>query len=217
MFKFTEAQKYELAWQKQYIISTLGEEYKKWLIDRYWWENHLASWFKDPDEFISYTRNKIGIDVGCGSVPILRYQCGLGQRFVIDPLAEEYKKIQTQLWGGSFFDELTIIAKPAEEYISEFLMTVDGVIHFRNALDHAEDPLQILFNLSEYAASGCYLLLWTDLWHNETPDEGHKNITKSTGAMDALLRGLGWQFQNMIAPQREESVSLEYGGVWRKL
>jgi len=212
MYNFTEAQKHELEWQEAFIKSSLKPEYDQ--LQESDSDNLLASWLPDPKEFLKHTKRKTGIDVGCGSIPMLRYPCGLGKRIVIDPLADEYKRIQIAEWGGSFFDNVIVISKPAEEFLT---IKVDGVIIFRNALDHADDPLKILYNLSQYALPGCYFLFWTDLWHNDEPDPGHKNITKCSKMMDIILKALGWEFQNGIPPQRDTDVSLEYGGVWRKL
>lgn len=212
MYNYNQAQKYELDWQEAYIKSALKPEFDRWMKSKI--DNPLASWFPDPKEFLKHTKGKTGLDVGCGSIPMLRYPCGLGDRFVLDPLADDYKRIQTSVWGGSFFDGLFVISKPAEEFLT---IKVDGVIIFRNALDHADDPLRILYNLSQYALPGCYLLFWTDLWHNDEPDPGHKNITRCTEMMDIILVALGWEFQHTIPAQRDTNVSLEYGGVWRKL
>jgi len=56
-------------------------------------------------------------------------------------------------------------------------------------IDHCEDPLKILHNIPEYAAPGCYLYFWCDIWHLTGLDEGHHNITHSEAMMEKIFQG----------------------------
>ena len=216
MFDYKKAQKYELDWQEAYIKSELGIQYNKWIADKNLPIFPLTSWFAgDHVPFIYFIKKKIGIEVGCGSIPQFRYSHGLARRVVIDPLAADYARIQRKEWGGSFFDEVEIIAEPAERYNDELFESA-SVIVFRNALDHCEDPLTVLSNLSFYAKKGCYLLFWTDLWHNLGTDEGHRNITRSVSVMYEILEMLGWNHEAEIPGQHDnETDHIEIGGIWR--
>ena len=116
-----------------------------------------------------------------------------------------------------FTEDIACHSTPAETLLAQYVGQIDGAIISRNALDHCEDPLMILANISSYAATGCYLLLWTDIWHLAGLDEGHHNITRSSEAMTALLKGFGFA---VLQPSRsvrgENSGYIEFGAVARK-
>ena len=214
-FNFNIAQKHELEWQAKYIRTVLPPFYKEWKENKD--KPILTSWFTDGEDiFLSHINGKSGMDIGCGSIPALRASHGLSRRIVVDPLADEYRKIQEAEFGGSFFEGLTIEPKPAEEKLSQYVNAIDGVIIFRNAMDHSEDPLRILFNISIYAMRGCYLLFWSDLWHNLGTDSGHKNITRCPDAIYALLNGLGFRQVRGIGSQHNDDTHIEYGGIFIK-
>jgi hypothetical protein len=94
---------------------------------------------------------------------------------------------------------------------------VDGSLICRNCLDHCEDPFAVLFNISEYAAPGCYLLLWSDIWHLAGTDPGHHNLTKTEAMMDKIISGLGFEILRICSKIRDPSEYVEYGRLARKL
>jgi hypothetical protein len=110
-----------------------------------------------------------------------------------------------------------LIEAPAEGIQQELIGTVDGFITTRNALDHCQDWLAVVNAISEYAAPGCWLLIWTDLWHLEGHDEGHHNITKSVDAMDKLLKGMGFQILKHGQLIRKPNEFLEWGRLAKRI
>lgn len=216
-FDFTKAQTHELGWQTEYIKTVLPPEYLAWKDNKN--VPVLCSWLPPAlrDEFLRDVNGKVGMDIGCGSIPMLRHSHGLGERIAIDPLALHYKHIQSKLWGGSFFDDLLVVNMKIEDFLPSYVGHADGLIVFRNALDHLEDPLLALRNISLYAHRGCYLFFWSDIWHLLGTDSGHRNITRSKDAIDALLRGLGFECIATIPSQHDNDNYIEFGGVFRKL
>lgn len=220
-FNFTEAQKYELEWQTNYIKETFQKEWDEWRErqskpNTYSFLKHFAP-VVDP-EIVDHIRKENNLEIGCGSVPLIKelfdsVYCDN----VIDPLAKEYEHIQTELFGKSFFDGMNILSLPAEVFHPIIEGSVRGCIICRNALDHMEDPLKVLYNISRYAASGCYLLLWTDIWHHDGGNEGHRSITKSKEAMEAYLKGLGFERLYDAPTVRTNPVYEEFGGTFIKL
>jgi hypothetical protein len=141
----------------------------------------------------------------------------MGRRIVIDPLIEKYRSYQLSRMGETvWLDDIETHARSAESVIPELRGAIDGSIICRNALDHTEDPFGVLAAISQYAAPGCYLLLWTDIWHSRGPTIGHRNITRSHAAMDALLMGLGFDIIQNGASIRAPGEFVEYGRLARK-
>lgn len=215
-FDHIKAQKSELDWQTKYIKEVLPQKYEDYVNGND--IPSLQTWLpkKHREAFLSHLKGKTGLDIGCGSIPALRHSHGLKKVYAIDPLATEYERIQESELGGSFFKWLKAVNSKAEVLQKIFVGSIDGVIICRNAIDHAEDPLMILANISEYAVKGCYFLFWTDIWHLLPTDDGHRNITRSTIAMDALLEGLGFKKLHDVDPQHDTDDFIEYGGVFIK-
>ena len=79
---------------------------------------------------------------------------------------------------------------------NEFLQydgKIDGAIMCRNTLDHCADPIKIMDNIVKYAAPGCFLFLWTDLWHKYGVNEGHRNICEDVGAFKNEIESRGFE------------------------
>lgn len=164
-------------------------------------------------DFVARVRDRKCLEVGSGPFGFLPPLSWIKNRIVIEPLADKYRAAQLEQLGKTFFtDDLKVYATNAEALLPELVATIDGAIICRNALDHCEDALTILHNLSRYAKAGCYFLLWTDIWHLDGHDDGHHNITKSPEILDALLSGLGFDVIKNIKPVRESGY-LEYGCV----
>lgn len=180
------------------------------------WQSCNDQWFGGNEvfwrEFVAHVRERKCLEIGSGPFGYLS-PCGwIKDRVIIDPLVDTYRDTQLKLTGKTFFsDDIKRYNKTAETVIQELVGKVDGAIICQNALDHCNDPLKILCNASQYAKSGCYLLLWTDIWHLSGLDDGHRNITQSTHAMDALLIGLGFDIVRNVDLLRDQSEFIEYG------
>lgn len=222
-FDFDAAQKYELQFQRGFITKVFLDEFAAWKermkqgIEIYW-EPFINPEInaKELIDFKQYVKGKNCLDIGCGSTPYIKDAIGMSDKIVIDPLAQEYHSMELQLFNTSFFEDMTIIAVPCEQHVSGIF--IDGFIMCRNMLDHSEDPLQCLNVLSQYADEGCYLLEWSDIWHNNGGGPGHRCITKSPDAMQQVIEGFGWEFICSTPAQRHEGQGLiEFGGVFRKI
>ena len=113
-------------------------------------------------------------------------------------------------------DDLELYAHPAEDLISELVGAIDGAIMCRNTLDHCADPMRVLENIAAYAKPGCYLLLWTDLWHLHGHDEGHRNITTDKEGFKKSIRDLGFEILYSFDGVRQDGSTIEYGCRARK-
>lgn len=82
-----------------------------------------------------------------------------------------------------------------DEYLPHYNNAIDGAIFCRNMLDHTPNWPFVLSNISTYAQSGCYLLLWTDISHHGVADKGHFEITEDADAFVRLVETLGFQVQ----------------------
>jgi hypothetical protein len=180
--------------------------------DQWFCGNHALS-----EQFITYAKTRTNLEVGSGPMGHLAGRPWMGRRIVIDPLVDKYRAYQLHRFGKTVWtDDIRTYACPSENLIPELRGAVDGSIICRNALDHTEDPLGVLAAIAQYAAPGCYLLLWTDIWHLRGLTIGHRNITKSPAAMDALLDGLGFDIVQSGAPMRSPGEFIEYGRLARK-
>lgn len=167
--------------------------------------------------FIDHVKSRTNLEIGSGPVGYLAPRAWMGRRIVIDPLVNEYRSYQLKRFGKTIWSgDIHTYARSAEHVVGNLRGTIDGAIVCRNALDHTEDPLGVLAAISEYAAPGCYLLLWSDIWHLRGLTIGHRNITKSALAMDALLSGLGFEILQLGASIRAPGEFVEYGRLARK-
>jgi len=223
-FDHKEAQSFELKWQKGYIKENFEKEYqelsdrKKEILHGYYYK-HFISDNDLSDKFLNHAIDKKVIELGCGSFPQLKEAWNIPDRIVIDPLADEYHNFQMDLFNVSFFDGLKIYSKNAEIVIPELLNSVDGFILCRNMLDHSENPYAILETISKYAIKGCYLCLWSDIWHYDGGNVGHKCITKDGNIIINFLDNLGFEFVDKTPKVRSgetENYFIEFGGVFIK-
>lgn len=228
-FNHVDAQAFELDFQRSHTIKVFKERYDEWLRNKQIYGNVLdpvklmTQWednFFEGDvdlaaKFINHIQNKAGIDIGCGSTPWTRHTWTVSKQYILDPLADKYMSIQRELFGVSFFEDSIIYSQNAEDRIDDLVGNIDGFIFFRNALDHSEDPLRILNNVSDYARPNCYLFFYSDIWHANGGDRGHRCITRSIPAMDKLLKGLGFKKLTTQHPIKDSSY-VEYGGIFIK-
>lgn len=116
-----------------------------------------------------------------------------------------------------FTDDIKCYSQEAEKYIQDLEHSITGFVFSRNTLDHCENPWLILENISRYAAPGCILLLWTDLWHLKDIDEKHGNIIRDKDIFEEKLISLGFKIDSVFSDVREDKSTIEYGCIATKL
>ncbi len=217
------AQRYELESARQTIIAEYPRVREDWgnrpqgalpfTVDDQWFCGN-AVLFR---EFAAGIETKTCLEIGSGPFGALAPCKALRRRIIIEPLGNQYRDLQLSAFGSTFFTpDVELHSIPAEREIAQLVGTVDGLIVCRNCLDHCEDPLTILQNISRYARPGCWFLLWSDLWHLQGVDEGHRNITRSPDAMKALIAGLGFEVLQVGRSVREPGEFIELGCIARK-
>jgi hypothetical protein len=166
---------------------------------------------------VEHVRERTNLEIGSGPFGYLAPCYWMKRRIVIDPLIDKYRTYQLTHFGKTFWTaEIETHAVPAEQLVESLRGAVDGCIVSRNALDHMDDPLAALEAIGSYAASGCYLMLWSDIWHRDGGDIGHRNITKSPAALDKMLDGLGFAIVQNGANVRNSDECIEYSRLARK-
>jgi SAM-dependent methyltransferase len=168
-------------------------------------------------EFADGIDTKVALEIGAGPFGALAPCNAFRRRIIIDPLGEQYRDIQFSAFGSTFFTpDIELHSIPAEREIAALVGAVDGLIVCRNCIDHCEDSLTILLNISRYARPGCWFLFWSDLWNLRGHDEGHRNITQSPDVIEALVAGLGFEILQLGRPIRNPKELVEWGCVARK-
>jgi len=174
----------------------------------------VSEFFSNDDgrwlEFARNVQDKTCLEVGAGPCGELAHWWWLKHRFVIDPLAAEYKRVSLQLFQRTWYtDDMRLYSQPAERVIDELRGAIDGAIVCRNTLDHCDNPFLVLSNIAAYAKPGCQLLLWTDLWHPSGHDAGHRNIIREKKAFEQQLNALG--FDILYSFEDRERPTINYG------
>lgn len=218
------AQRFEIAFAENLIKKTFADLWDRIEQERVsggLWQSAADEFFMGNEQiwngFRDHVRDRKCLEIGSGPYGYLTPCYWIRNRIVIDPLVDEYRRIQIAVNGKTLFGpQIVTHACPAELPIDDLINKVDGAIICRNALDHCDDPLAVLHAIGKYSAEGCYLLFWTDIWHLHGTNEGHRNITKSEGAIDALLRGLGFDILQRGKRIRDPLDFIEYGVVARK-
>lgn len=169
-------------------------------------------------ELAAHVEGKTCLEIGPGPCGALVAWWWVKRRIFIDPLIEEYKRISLEHFKRTWYtDDLELYAQPAEDSIPELVGAIDGAIICRNTLDHCADPMRVLENIGAYAKPGCYLLLWTDLWHLHGSGEGHRNITKDKEGFEKSIRELGFEILYSFDGVRQDGSTIEYGCRARKV
>jgi hypothetical protein len=217
-FDHEEAQRFELASAKQTIREAYPDLLRKWRemsargarwhnADNLWFGGDVELWRR----FEAHVVDRKCLEIGSGPFGFLAPATWIRHRIVIDPLIDHYRAYEEELCGESWFSGVRTIAAPAEQVVPDLVSAVDGCIVCQNALDHCEDALAVLDGISAYASPGCWLLLWTDLWHLLGLDEGHHNITRNPSVMDKLMCGLGFEIVRRADGVRAPNEFIEYG------
>ncbi|HXW24864.1 MAG TPA: hypothetical protein VEK73_08970 [Xanthobacteraceae bacterium] len=223
-FSHRSAQQYEMLSARGTMRRAFPELYSAWereraqgglwqSADNQFFLNDAALW----ERFVAHVKGRTNLEIGSGPFGYLAPCYWMKRRVVIDPLIDRYRAYQLERFGKTFWTaDIETHAVPAEQIIEQLRGAVDGCIVSRNALDHMEDPLAAIETIAEYAASGCYLLLWTDIWHIDGGDVGHRNITRSASVLDKMLDGLGFDIIQNGASIRGSDRCIEYGRLARK-
>ena len=175
----------------------------------------LTNFFKNNyqwNEFVKHIENKTCIEIGSGPAGALIKWCWTKKRIIIDPLVSEYKRLSIKKFGKSLFTEdMILYSQNAEMYIPHLRNKIDGVIVCRNVLDHCENPIKMFENMAKYAKNGCYLLLWSDIYHKKGHNEGHTNITKSKAKFENLIKKSDFKIQYKFSLGKRNTIN--YGCV----
>jgi len=214
-FDHIKAQTYEMDYASKWLDDNFERVFreisnkkkqKKVISDEFFKNKYL--WNK----FIKYIENKTCLEIGSGPAGALIRWYWTKRRIIIDPLVSEYKRLSIEKFGKSFFtDDIILYSQNAETYIPNLRNKINGVIVCRNALDHCENPIKVIENMAKYAKSGCYLLLWSDIYHKKGHDEGHTNITRSKAKFENLIKKSNFEIQYKFSLSKRDTIN--YGCV----
>jgi hypothetical protein len=145
--------------------------------------------------FVNHISRKNCLEIGPCTASVLSGWDMAAERFVVEPLAEKVSSWQSENLGFSLYEGLTTYSLGADQYIEALESRIDGAIFCRNCIDHSPNWTFILSNISSYAAPGCRLLLWNDIFHLDGVDSGHYDLTKDPNSMKRLISRLGFDIQ----------------------
>lgn len=173
--------------------------------------------FRDKSEFDDFCRKTDGkkcLEIGSATEGILAIMPWLTKRTIIDPLVVKFRDVQRNEFGKTIFtDDVQLHGQIAEIVMPELVGKIDGCIVCRNTLDHAVDPWKILENIGAYAAEGCTLLLWSDIWLLRPADVGHRNITKDPAEVENKIKALGFDIVRKLPEIGDHRPTIHYGCV----
>jgi hypothetical protein len=158
-------------------------------------------------QFTSHIEGKRCLEIGSCTSSILSSWDTASDRIVIEPLAERVSKWQMENLGFSLYEGLTTHSIGADEYLPALKNQIDGAIYCRNCIDHSPNWMFILSNISSYAAPGCKLLLWNDIYHVNGTDSGHYDLTQDPAAMKRLIHALGFDIIREYIDQEREDLN----------
>lgn len=175
--------------------------------------------FRDKSEFDDFCRKVDGrrcMEIGSATEGVLAMMPWLDGRIIIDPLIVKYRDSQRSEWGKTIFmDDIRLCDQIAETVIPDLVGKIDGCIVCTNTLDHTTDPWKILENIGRYAAEGCLLLFWSDIWLLRPADVGHRNITKDPAVLETKFKELGFDIVRKL-PEFTDRPTIQYGCVAAK-
>ena len=214
-FDHSKAQIYEINYASKWLDNNFERVYRD-VSDRKK-QKHVVSdeFFKNNylwNKFVKHIENKICLEIGSGPAGALIRWYWTKKRIIIDPLASEYKRLSIEKFGKSLFtDDIILYSQNAEIYIPRLHNKINGAIVCRNVLDHCENPIKVIENMAKYAKNGCYLLLWSDIYHKKGHDEGHTNITKSKAKFENLIKKGDFKIQSKFSLGKRDTIN--YGCV----
>ena len=123
------------------------------------------------------------------------------------------KKKQKHVISDEFFknNDMILYSQNAEMRVPRLRNKIDGAIVCRNVLDHCENPNKVIENMAKYAKNGCYLLLWSDIYHKKGHNEGHANITKSKIELENFIKKNNFKIQHKFSLGKRNTIN--YGCV----
>lgn len=162
--------------------------------------------------FAEHISTRTCLEIGPGPCGAMSTWWWAGKKIVIDPLADRYRELASQLCSETWWTpDITYYSECAEHLIPELEGAIDGTIVCRNALDHCAAPMLVVENIARYAAPNCVLLLWTDLWHFDGGDTGHRNISRDAAGFAADLRARGFEIEHEFSGMRPDGSTIDFG------
>jgi hypothetical protein len=149
------------------------------------------------EDFAASLEAKALLDVGGGPIPTPALWRWPAPRRVLDPLANDYKRLADAI-DPTWFEGIELHQGTAETFLPDLEGAIDGAIVCRNCLDHCAEPYLVLSNIASYAAPACALLLWSDLFHLHGHDEGHADTTRDKAGFRRLVRNLGFDIAREV-------------------
>lgn len=137
------------------------------------WDNIFSLFAKQSKD--QFTDDSTLIDIGCGSRPALDWFTH-GKKYNIDPLLNDYLKIDVLKGHWNSFSEDQLISAPAEDLQSSLVQKADFILCW-NVLDHTYDWQKILNNCYQYLKPTGTFILGTD--HGGKEHIGHPGINNS--------------------------------------
>lgn len=163
----------ELEWQKQWVDLFRANKPKA----QEYWEK-----FRYLDDIKSTTGINSGsrvLDVGCGISSVLHFV--EGERYGIDPLADEYKKLY------SYPDGINVQKADGENL--PFADAYFDVVFCSNVLDHVTDPVQTIDGILRVLKPGGYFVFTIEVFGDGTHrDDPHHPHTMTPTTVDALIK-----------------------------
>lgn len=219
------AQEYEFSALSGWIDGHYDDCMRQIKINKYWpgaRQGYLKIFFDENVElwleFAQEIENETCLEIGSGIMGAAVFWSFVKDWHVIDPLVQRYKdEIMLKFGESPWRKEINTHAVNAEELVPELINQVTGAIICRNCLDHTADPYGIVKNFGIYAAPGCKLLLWTDLYHLNGHDEGHTDITQNPAEFQQFLEAQGFRIIRHTQQARTDNSTLEYGCVAEKV
>lgn len=232
-FNHTAAQKYELNYHINWLKQNFDKLYEETQAARSMFESHgeitigeekwLPWFFKNSDTcwktFVNKIKDKPCLEVGTGPCGVCCKWHFIKTWYAVDPLLTAYNQTMLEMFHKSWIpDSINMYSQSAEILIPELINKINGAIVCVNALDHVDEPLRVMDNLSEYAVPGCKLLLWADIYYPYGHDEGHRNLCKSPEIFRSWITDRNFSIDYETTPIREKgSRSIEFGCVATKL
>jgi SAM-dependent methyltransferase len=219
-FNHNKAQEYELESARQWIGEKFMAAYADWQDPKSDHSRFFMEWFADKAEyekFAEWVKGKNCLEIGSGPSGNSIYLKQAAFRFIIDPLIYKYQDAQQACFGKTWYtNDMILIDTEAETHFIALDQVINGCIICRNTLDHCANPMKVLENISLYAAPGCYLLLWTDLYHIGGHDEGHHDITRDARSFRREIERLGFEIE-YVSPAKEDRNTINFGCRARKV